>query len=176
MPLAAAGGSNGHPLLPREVAEEPLDRVDRDRAVEVGAVADGLARVVADPSVDRRQWIVGDELAPRQLVIAGLGVRQPGLDVLAGGAAGVARRQQVDVDRPALADRARARMLCSRSGSGVMSRCRSLISKNLLSSLLAPPPPYSRRHRRARRFLPERVRVFPMTFMLRARITAGLVA
>ena len=40
--------------LQRQVAEEPLDRVDRDGAVEVGAVADALARVVADPPVDRR--------------------------------------------------------------------------------------------------------------------------
>ena len=42
-----------HPaLLQREVAEEPLDRVDRDRAVEMRSVADGLARVIADPPVD----------------------------------------------------------------------------------------------------------------------------
>ena len=73
-----------------------------------GAVADALARVVADPPVDRRQRIVGDELAPRLLVSARLGVRQPRLDVLAGRAAGVARRQQVDVDGAALANRARA--------------------------------------------------------------------
>ena len=45
--------------LEREVAEEPLDRVDRDRAVELGAVAGGLARVVADPAVDRRERVVG---------------------------------------------------------------------------------------------------------------------
>ena len=93
-------------LLEREVAQEALDRVDRDGAVEAGAVADALARVVADPPVDRGQRVVGDELAPRLLVPAGLRVRQPGLDVLAGRAAGVARRQQVDVDGTALADRA----------------------------------------------------------------------
>src|ERR1019366_9822320 len=31
--------------LEREVAQEPLDRVDRDRAVEIGAVTDALAWV-----------------------------------------------------------------------------------------------------------------------------------
>ena len=93
-------------LLQREVAQEPLDRVDRDGAVEIGAVADALARVVADPPVDRGQRIVGDELTPRLLVPARLSVREPGLDVLAGRAAGVARRQQVDVDGSALPDRA----------------------------------------------------------------------
>ena len=107
-PLAAADRRRVEqpPLLQREVAEEPLDRMDRDGAVEVGAVADALARVVADPPVDRGERIVRDELTPRLLVPARLGVRQPGLDVLAGRAAGVARRQQVDVDGSALSDRA----------------------------------------------------------------------
>ena len=107
-PLAAADRwiVEAPPLLQREVAEEPLDRMNRDGAVEVGAVAHALARVVADPPVDRGQRIVGDQLAPRLLVSARLGVREPGLDVLAGRAAGVARRQQVDVDGAALADRA----------------------------------------------------------------------
>ena len=107
-PLAAAdrGRVELPSLLQRQVAEEPLDRMDRDGAVEIGAVADALARVVADPPVDRGQRIVGDELTPRLLVPARLGVREPGLDVLAGRAAGIARRQQIDVDGSALADRA----------------------------------------------------------------------
>jgi hypothetical protein len=78
--------------LQREVTEEPFDRVDRDRAVEVGAVADALARVVADAPVDRRERVVGDQLPPRLLVVARLGVGQPRLDVLPGRAARVARR------------------------------------------------------------------------------------
>jgi len=94
------------PLLEREVAQESLDRVDGDSAVEVGAVADALTRVVADPPVDRGQWIVRDKLAPSLLVSACPGMREPGLDVLAGRAAGIARRQQVDVNGSALPDRA----------------------------------------------------------------------
>ena len=110
-PLAAAdrGRVELPPLLEREVAQEPLDRMDRDGAVEVGAVADALARVVADPPVDRGQRIVRDELTPGLLVPARLGMRQPGLDVLARRAARIARRQQIDVDRSALSDRARVR-------------------------------------------------------------------
>jgi hypothetical protein len=57
--------------------------------------------------MDSRQGIVRNQLAPSLLVSACLGVREPSLDVLAGRAAGVARRQQVDVDRPAFAHRAR---------------------------------------------------------------------
>ena len=59
-PLAAAHRRRIEqpPALERQIAQEPLDRVDRDRAVEVGAVAVALARVVADPPVDRRERIV----------------------------------------------------------------------------------------------------------------------
>ena len=69
-PLAAADRRRVErpPPLQRQVAQEPLDRVDRDGAVEVGAVADALARVVTDPPVDRRERIVGHQLAPRLLV------------------------------------------------------------------------------------------------------------
>jgi hypothetical protein len=38
--------------LQREVAEEALHRVDGHGAVQVGAVADAFARVIADPAVD----------------------------------------------------------------------------------------------------------------------------
>ena len=108
-----AGADHQHPLarrlgvdveLPapadRLVAEEALDRVDADRLVELGPVAGGLARVVADPPHDRRERVVLDQLAPGALV-AGLpllGLVQPGLDVLAGRAGVVAGRQPVDVD------------------------------------------------------------------------------
>jgi len=54
-PAAARRRRVGLPApLEREVAEEPLDRVDRHRAVELGAIANALARVVTDPPVDRR--------------------------------------------------------------------------------------------------------------------------
>jgi len=46
-------------FLERPVAEKPLDGVDADRLIDVFAVARVLARVVADPSVNRRQGIVG---------------------------------------------------------------------------------------------------------------------
>src|SRR5580658_6931169 len=78
--------------LEREVAEKPLDRVNRDGTVQAGPVADALARVVAYPAVDRRHRIIGDQLPPRTLVVTGLGVCQPGLDVLPGRAACVAGR------------------------------------------------------------------------------------
>ena len=109
-PLAAARRRRVErpPPLKREIAEEPLDAVNRHRAVEAGAVADALARVVADPAVDRRHRIVADQLPPRPFVVACLGVGQPGLDVLPGRAARIARWQQVDVDGTLLAHRARA--------------------------------------------------------------------
>ena len=100
-------------LLEREVAEEPLDRVDRDGAVEVGAVADALARVVADPSVDRGQRIVRDELAPRLLVPARLGVRRarPGCSRRPGSrrcTAAAGRRRRVAARGPGRCANARA--------------------------------------------------------------------
>ena len=100
-----------HPAaLPGQVAEEPLDRVDRHRAVEMGSVADGFTRVIAHPAVDCGERVVRDELPPRGFVPACGGVRQPGLDVLSGWTTGIARRQQVDVDGSAFAHRAAERM------------------------------------------------------------------
>jgi hypothetical protein len=99
-PLAATGRRRRRrpPPLHSEVAEEALDRVDRDRAVEFGAIAPALAGVITDPTVDRRKRIVGDERTPRLLMVAGLDMSQPGLDVLTGRTGGVARREKVDVD------------------------------------------------------------------------------
>jgi hypothetical protein len=99
----APAGRRGDPLegeaaLQREVAEEPLDGVDRDARVELAAVAARLARVVADAAVDRRERVVGAEHAPGVLVTAVDDVREPALDVLAGRAGRVAGRQKVDVD------------------------------------------------------------------------------
>jgi hypothetical protein len=104
--FAARGRHIGQGPTPlrREVAEEALDRVDRDRTVEFSTITPALAGVVTDPPVDRRQRIVGDEGTPGQFVVAMLDVRQPRLDVLAGGTAGVAGRQKVDVDRTTAPD------------------------------------------------------------------------
>ena len=104
-PLAGRLGVKGElPALPdRLIAEEPLDAVDPDGVVDLGAVAGGLARVVADTSHHGGQRVVLYELTPGGLVVAGLGVVEPLLDVLAGGAGVVAGRQAVDVHRALLA-------------------------------------------------------------------------
>ena len=82
------------------IAEEPLDRIDPDRLVDLGAVAGRLARMIADAAHDRRQRIVGGERTPGGLVVAGFRVSEPALNVLARRAGGVAGRQAVDVDGP----------------------------------------------------------------------------
>src|SRR5674476_1218573 len=85
--------------LDRPVTEEPLDGVDPDRLVELGAIARRLARVVADATHHRGERVVLDELAPSHLVVTWLGLVEPALDVLARRARIVARREPVDVDR-----------------------------------------------------------------------------
>ena len=114
-PLAAARGRRVElpALLERQIAEEALDRVDRDGAVELGAVADALARVVADAPVDRGQRIVGDQLAPRLLVAAGRACARarPGCSRPPGSPrcrAAADRRRPVGAPGPARRERARA--------------------------------------------------------------------
>src|ERR1043165_1273944 len=87
-------------LAERLVAEEPLDRVDANRRVQLGPVARGLARPVADPAHDGRERVVLHDLPPGGLVLrrAFLGVVQPLLDVLTGGGGGGGRRPAVGVD------------------------------------------------------------------------------
>ncbi len=58
----------------RDVAEEPLDRIDADRLVDLGAVAGGFARVIADAAHHGGQRIVFGQGAPGVLVLAGLGM------------------------------------------------------------------------------------------------------
>ncbi len=70
-------------VLDRLVTEETLDAVDAHRVVYLRAVARRLARVVADASHHGGQRVVLDKLAPGRLVVAGLGVVEPLLDVLA---------------------------------------------------------------------------------------------
>ncbi len=95
-------------LRDRRVTEMPLDGVDGHRAVHEPAVAHGFARVIANPAVDGGEGVVLGELMPGAMGVAGLGERQPGLDVLTGGAAGVAGREQIDIDGPLRAHRAGA--------------------------------------------------------------------
>lgn len=106
-PLATAGGRRiERPAsLPRKVAEEPLDRMDRHGAVEIGAIADGFTRVITDPSVDCSEGIVRNQLAPGLFVPARGSVRKPSLDVLPGRAASIAGRQQINVDGSVLPHR-----------------------------------------------------------------------
>ena len=97
---ALAGGSrHGHrpAFIQRHVTEEALDRVDRHRGVEFTAIAGGFAGVIADPPVRRRQRVVGYQGLPRAAILTCLRKRQPGLDVLPGGAGVIAGRLQRDV-------------------------------------------------------------------------------
>ena len=100
---ALAGGLGGRvegpALLDRLVAYEALDRVDADGLIELPPVAGGLAGVVTDATHDRRERVVLDDLVPGTLVplAAVLGLVQPGLAVLAGGAGVVTGGQPVDV-------------------------------------------------------------------------------
>ena len=83
----------------RPVAQEALDGVDADRLVDGGPVAGGLARMEAGPAQDGGEGVVAHDLAPGRLVGAVLSQVEPLLDVLAGGAGIVARRQPVHVHR-----------------------------------------------------------------------------
>src|SRR5205814_7857793 len=86
--------------LHRLVAEEPFDRIDADWRIEASTIAPALAGVIADPSHDRREGVVLDQVTPRGFVVAGLRMEEPALDVLAGGTFLVARRQVMHVHRP----------------------------------------------------------------------------
>jgi hypothetical protein len=61
-------------LVAGAVTEEPFHRVNRNRSIEMCSVADGFARVVADPAVDCCERIVGDQLTPSLLVTSGSGM------------------------------------------------------------------------------------------------------
>ena len=84
------------------------------------AVAYRLAWVVADPTVDGGEGIVGDQLTPGLLVASGPAMGKPRLDILASGAPGVARRHQVETGRRSRTGPARGRP-CSKSGRAVTS-------------------------------------------------------
>src|SRR5678816_3231138 len=94
-------------LLARFVAEETLDRVDADGLVERAAIARVFTGVITNPPHQRGQRIVLDQLLPRAMIFAALRIIEPALDILAGRARVIARRQAVDVDRPVVAPRTR---------------------------------------------------------------------
>ncbi len=102
----------------RHVAEEPLDRMDADRGIEVVAVTTGFARMVADPPMHRRQRVVAHDRVPGLPVFPRLRQIEPCLDVLAGWAGVIAGRHEVDIDRPPGANRTGALL----RGSGPRSR------------------------------------------------------
>ena len=65
-----------------KVTQEPLDRMNAHRVVDVLAVTGRFAGVITHPSVNGRHRIVSHQYFPRLLEIAGLRPVQPGLDVL----------------------------------------------------------------------------------------------
>src|SRR5512132_4028922 len=107
---ALAGARRGWNELPavlqRLVTKEPLNRMDRHRTVQLGTVARGLTRVIANPPMDRRKRIVCDQHPPRLLVVASVHLSKPALDILPRRTRCTARREEIDIDRPLLAYRA----------------------------------------------------------------------
>ena len=83
----------------RLIAQEPFDRVDADRAVQVAAIAGRFAWVVADPPVDRGHRVFPHQVHPGLLELSRLRQGEPSLDVLAGGASAVAGGQEVNIHR-----------------------------------------------------------------------------
>ena len=136
-PLARRlGGERRCPaFLERQITQEPLDGVDAHRAVELAAIAVILARMIADPPVHRRHRVVSDQGFPGFAEAAGLGVRQPRLDVLAGRTGIVTRRQQVEVDRPLAAYRSGAAL---EGEIGWLGQVGWLGHLSFLSSLFSP--------------------------------------
>ena len=121
------------PFVPRrEIAEKAFDCVNADGTVEILAITARFARVIADPAMHARQWVVPNERLPGLSKLGGLGEPQPGLDVLAGRAGDIARRQQIDIDRPLGPHRPRALLPARVDGPGhvvtdrhdVSPRCR----------------------------------------------------
>ena len=110
-PLAGGGGGGDAPAFGRrQVTKEPLHRMDAHRSIEVTAVTAVLARVIAHPAEHSRERIVRHQRFPRRAVFAGLSKRQPALDVLAGRAGVIARRQQIHVDGAVAANRTDSHM------------------------------------------------------------------
>ncbi len=92
--------------LERFITEKAFDRIDADGCIDLAAVADVLATVVADASHDCREGVILGQVAPGAFIIAGFGMEQPALDVLTGRALIVAGRQAVNIHRSRRAPRA----------------------------------------------------------------------
>ena len=82
-----------------------------DRVIPFLPAATVLARVLADVAVHRRQRVVRRHDAPGHLVTPSLLLGKPGLNTLAGWAGMVSWRQEIDIDRPAPAQRTNAALL-----------------------------------------------------------------
>ncbi len=130
LPARRRCGGDLPALLEGPIAEKALDRVDAHGAVEFGPIAVALAGVVADPAVHRRHRVVGDQRSPGVLEAPGLGMGEPGLNVLAGRAGVVAGRQQVDIDRP---------LGPNRAGPSLMKEIRLSRQVGRLAGHLVPP-------------------------------------
>ena len=99
---AFAGGRRAiGTVQPSSVARSPRKRSTAwiDTAARVPRDCSRFARVIADAAVRRRQRIVLHQRFPGSPVFARLRQREPGLDILAGRAGVVARRQQRHVVR-----------------------------------------------------------------------------
>src|SRR6187455_225645 len=95
-------------FLDGAVAEEPIERMNRDGLVEEAAVAGAFTGVIAGAAVGGRQRVLLHVLPPGALVVTRLREVEPGLDVLAGRTGVIAWRQMIDVDGQLPSTRARA--------------------------------------------------------------------
>ena len=115
-----AGADHEHPLAGRrprrdrpsllvgEIAEEPVERMDRDGLIEELPVAGAFAGVITGAAVRAGQRVLLHVLPPGALVVARLRQGEPGLDVLPGRTGVIAGRQMIDVDRALPSTRAGA--------------------------------------------------------------------
>ena len=97
LPVGGPGGDRP-PLLVGEIAEKPVERMDRDGLIEELPVAGAFARVITRAAVRAGQRVLLHVLPPGALVVAGLRQGEPGLDVLPGRTGVVAGRKMIDVD------------------------------------------------------------------------------
>ena len=98
-PLAGGRpGGDSPPLLVGEIAEKPVERMDRDGRIEELTVAGAFAGVIARAAVRAGEGVFLHVLPPGALVVARLRQGEPGLDVLPGRTRVVAGRKKVDVD------------------------------------------------------------------------------
>ena len=73
--------------------------MDTHGLIQLATIAGGLAGVVTNAPVNRRHRVVFHQPQPGCFIGPFFRVIEPGLDVLAGGAGVIARRQPIDIDR-----------------------------------------------------------------------------